>query len=404
MLCVRFFFVWNLDFFNQMEYNETTNEIDNFYFEREILEMQSYINVDKNMIVNTTIGDAEVVWYDVRQAPFSLHGFHEPQTMPFFCRLPLDVAKATSEEVDLLSRESAGGRVRFSTDSPYIAIRVKYLVVGRSSHLTLVSSAGFDLYTDGEFGSRYIKELRMSYKMEDSYEQIAYLEGSFMRSYTINFPVHSVVEKVEIGLKPGATLKEAMPYRNLNPILFYGSSIVHGTAASRPGCIYPAVISRELNMDFRNIGFSGNAKGERATAEWMATLPMSVFVSDYDYNAPTVEHLEKTHHALYETIREKNPDVPYIMITRPDYWTRAREYDHILDRRDVIMRSYIKARESGDKNVYFIDGMSFFATEHQYEMTMDGIHPNDAGFLKMADGIGCVIKHALEKQSSNDCC
>ena len=109
--------------------------------------------------------------------------------------------------------------------------------------------------------------------------------------------------------------------------------------------------------------------------------------------------MEKTHHALYETIREKNPEVPYIMITRPDYWTRAHEYDHILDRRDVVMRSYMKAREEGDKNVYFIDGMSFFATAHQYEMTMDGIHPNDAGFLKMADGIGCVIKHALEKQA-----
>lgn len=351
------------------------------------------------MIVNTTIGDAEVVWYDVRTAPFSLHGFHEPQTMPFFCRLPLDVAKATSEEVDLLSRESAGGRVRFSTDSPYIAIRVKFLVVGRSSHLTLVSSAGFDLYVDGEFGSRYIKEFRMPYDMGDSYEQIANLDGEVMRSYTINFPVHSVVEKVEIGLKPDARLEAANPYRDIAPILFYGSSIVHGTAATRPGCIYPAMISRELNMDFRNIGFSGSAKGEPAIAKWMATLPMSVFVCDYDYNAPTVEHLETTHYAMYETIREKNPDVPYIMITRPCYWTRITEQEDILQRRDVIMRSYLKARETGDKNVYFIDGMSFFATAHQYEMTMDSIHPNDAGFSQMANYIGCVIKHALEKRN-----
>ncbi|MBQ9805773.1 MAG: hypothetical protein IJW49_04625 [Clostridia bacterium] len=361
--------------------------------------MQSYINVDKNMIVNTTIGDVDVVWHDVRQAPFSLHGFHEPHTMPFFCRLPLDVAKATSEEVDLLSRESAGGRVRFSTNSPYIAIRVKFLAVGRSPHLTLVSSAGFDLYVDGEFGSRYVKEFRMPYDMVDSYEQIANLDGDAMRSYTINFPVHSVVECVEIGLKPDARLEAANPYREIAPISFYGSSIVHGTAATRPGCIYPAMISRELNMDFRNIGFSGSAKGEPEIAKWMATLPMSVFVSDYDYNAPTVEHLEATHYAMYETIREKNPDVPYIMITRPCYWTRSTEQEYILQCRDVIMRSYLKAREAGDKNVYFIDGMSFFETAHQYEMTVDSIHPNDAGFAQIADRIGCVIKHALEKRN-----
>ena len=34
--------------------------------------MESYINIDKNMIVNTTIGDAEVVWMDVQKEPFSL--------------------------------------------------------------------------------------------------------------------------------------------------------------------------------------------------------------------------------------------------------------------------------------------------------------------------------------------
>lgn len=359
--------------------------------------MESYINIDKNMIVNSTIGDVDVVWYDVRKAPFSLHGFHEPRSMPYFCRVPTDVAEATSVGVAKLSKESAGGRVRFSTNSPYIAIRAKLLVVGRSSHLTLISSAGFDLYMDGEFGSRFIKEFRMVYDMVDSYEQIVKLDGEKMRSFTINFPVHSVVESLEIGLKPDAAVDMPRPYRDVSPVIFYGSSIVHGTAATRPGYIYPAIISRELNIDFRNIGFSGQAKGEKALAKWMAELPMSVFVCDYDHNAPTVEHLEATHYPLYETIREKNPDVPYIMVTRPDYWTLINDQETILKRRDVIMSSYLKARAAGDKNVYFIDGLSFNVAPHQYEMSVDGVHPNDAGFIRMADGIGTVIRHALEK-------
>ena len=359
--------------------------------------MESYINIDKNMIVNTTIGNAEVAWFDIKKAPFSLHGFDAPETSPFYRRVPADIAAATSAGVEALSKESAGGRVRFSTNSPYIAIRAKYLVVGRSSHLTLVSSSGFDIYTDGEFGSRFVKEFRMPYDMQDYYEQIVYLDGEVMRSYTINFPVHAVVESIEVGLKPGSALDFARPYRDIKPLIFYGSSIVHGTAASRPGLIYPAIISREFNMDFRDIGFSGMAKGEKVLAEWMAELPMSVFVCDYDHNAPTVEHLEATHYALYETIRAKNPDLPYIMVTRPDYWTMPCDQDAILRRRDVIMSSYLKARAAGDKNVYFIDGLSFNVAPHQYDMTMDSVHPNDSGFIRMADTIGTVIRHALER-------
>lgn len=359
--------------------------------------LESYINIDKNMIVNTTIGDAEVVWLDVKKEPFSLHGFYEPETSSLYRRVPADIAAATSSGVEALCKESAGGRVRFSTNSPYIAIRAKFLVIGRASHVSLISTAGFDIYVDGEFGSRFVKEFRMPFDMQDSYEQIVYLEGEHMRSYTINFPVHSVVETLEIGLKPGAALDFATPYRDVKPIVFYGSSIVHGTAASRSGLTYPCIVSRELNVDFRNLGFSGVARGEKVLAEWMSNLPMSVFVCDYDHNAPNAEHLEATHYALYETIRAKNPDLPYIMITRPDYWTTPCEQEEILQRRDVIMNSYLKARAEGDKNVYFIDGLSFNAAPHQYDMSVDALHPNDAGFVRMADNIGTVIKHALEK-------
>ena len=359
--------------------------------------MNSYITLDKNMAVNNTIGDLEIQWHDIKQPPFALHGFYKPLSEPFFRRLPQDVGEATSNEVNLLSRESSGGRVRFSTNSPYIAIRAKFLVVGRSSHLTLISSAGFDLYTDGEYGSQFIKEFRMPYDMVDSYEQVINMRCNKMRTYTINFPVHSVVESLEIGLAPDSRLDAPKPYRNIAPVVIYGSSIVHGTAATRPGLTYPCILSRALNIDFLNLGFSGNAKGEDAIAKYMAELPMSIFVCDYDHNAPTVEDLKKTHYSMYETIRKKNPDLPYIMITRPNYWTRNADKEDTLSRRDVVMTSYLKARESGDKNVYFIDGMSFGYKPHTYDLSVDSVHPNDAGFVRMADAIESVVTDILER-------
>ena len=358
--------------------------------------MENYNNLDKNMIVSDTIGDVEVQWHDVRKAPFAIYGLYRPQTESWFHRLPMDVAAATSEAVERLSQESAGGRVRFATDSPFIAIRATYRAVGRCSHVTLVSTAGFDLYMDDTFGSRYLKEFRMPVDMTDRYEQIFQMRNTpGMHSYTINFPVHAVVETLEVGLAPGSQLGEGRKYRDYLPIVFYGSSIVHGTAASRPGYIYENYIARMLDMDYLNLGFSGNAKGEQVLSDYMATLPMSVFVCDYDHNAPSVDHLAATHYPIYETIRAKNPDVPYIMISRPNFFTFL-DIDYLLNMRDVIMRSYLKARETGDRNVYFIDGTSFFADSHVYDCTMDHIHPNDTGFMKMGESIAVVIRYALE--------
>ena len=361
--------------------------------------MESYINLDKNMIANTTIGDVEVEWHDVRNVPFELYGLYEPKISPVFWRIPHDVAASVNEKIDKISQESTGGRVRFSTDSPFVAIRARFLTVGKTQHMPLISSGGFDMYIDGDFGSRYVKEFRMPYNVKDYYEQIINLSDESLRSYTINFPIRSVVETLEIGLKPNSKICAPKPYRDMAPMIFYGSSIVHGTGTTHPGLAYPAMISRELNMDFVNMGFAGNAKGEETLAEWLAERPMSVFVCDYDHNTPSTEHLKDTHHRFYEIIREKNPDVPYIMVTAPDYWPRFNSWDSLLRHRDVIMESYLKARAKGDKNVYFIDGMSFNVAPHQYELTVDSIHPNDAGYIRMADSIGSVIKHTLEKNA-----
>ena len=341
------------------------------------------------------IGEYEIEWRDILDKPFEVHGFYNGEGMSPYGRIPLDIELTASKE---LMSEAAGGRVRFSTDSPYIAIRAKFAYVGRAAHYTLSGAGGFDLYIDGEYGSRFVNFFAMPYNMKDGYEQVIALRGESLRSFTVNFPIRAIVESVQVGLKPGANICSPKPYRDIAPITFYGSSIVHGVTASRSGCTYPSIISRQLNVDYRNMGFAGCAKGEPQLAEWLSELPTSVFVCDYDHNTNSQQHLKDTHYRFYEIIREKNPDIPYIMVTAPDYWPRFNSWESLLSHRDTIMESYIKARRSGDKNVYFIDGMSFNVGAHQYETTVDSIHPNDVGFTRMADSIGAVIKHALEKK------
>ena len=346
-----------------------------------------------------TINDHDVVFHNVLEEPFELFGFCQSDDL-VFRRVPSQIAERTSAGVANLAQESTGGRLRFSTDSPYIALRVRFRRLFRTPNMTLISNASFDLYLDGEFGAQHVRSFPIPCDSEDSFEALVKLNGGYMQSYTLYFPVHSVVENVEIGFAPDAIFGESdKPYRDLRPLVFYGSSIVHGIAASRSGNTYPAMISRRLNMDFRNIGFSGAARAEEAICDWITTLPMSVFVYDYDHNAPTVEYLEETHYKFYTRFREARPEIPVIMITRPDYGYLDSAQSDTLRRRDIILRSYLSAREAGDENVYFIDGLSFHIYPHRDEMTVDSCHPNDAGFIRMADAIGTVIQIILEKST-----
>lgn len=140
-------------------------------------------------------------------------------------------------------------------------------------------------------------------------------------------------------------------------------------------------------MDHINLGFSGNGKAEDAIVAYMASLDMAVFVSDYDHNAPDVAYLEKTHCKMYQAIREKHPDVPYIMLSKPNYYSYQRPLAGTLKnraRRAVILDTFQYALAQGDENVYFIDGERLLPND---ACTVDALHPNDLGFYFMAETV-----------------
>ena len=47
-----------------------------------------YTEVDRNMIVATSINKSDVKFYDVREAPFEIYGLYDPINQPCFCRTP----------------------------------------------------------------------------------------------------------------------------------------------------------------------------------------------------------------------------------------------------------------------------------------------------------------------------
>jgi hypothetical protein len=266
-------------------------------------------------------------------------------------------------------------------------------------HMPASGVAGFDLFVDSPDGysSRFIKTFMPPWHTTDEgYESKIELDGKKMRHYTINFPSYSGVSELWVGISEGSMLTNGVPYRDLPPMIYYGSSITQGGCSSRPGNIYQNVVCRRTNIDYINLGFSGSGRGEDTIVDYMASLDMCAFVSDYDHNSPSCEHLAETHYRMYEKIRAAHPDVPYIMISRCDF---DSVYDINIERRNIIYQSYRKARDAGDKNVYYIDGASIFRGTYENMCTVDSCHPNDLGFALMADAITAELNRAFTQNN-----
>lgn len=348
--------------------------------------MSTLEQIDPNFKVEATIDKDDVAFYDVRKAPFKVHGLIYENGK--FRRLPEEVAAATNEGVHELHAKTTDGRVRFKTNSPYVAIHAEMPIVANGSPQSAgAANGGFDLYIrkNGEY--RYAKTFLPPSNMTSGYESIVDWGTSEVRDITIYFPRHSEVSSLCIGLSESAEVWEPEPYTIEKPIVFYGSSITQGGCSSRAGTIYTSISARQFDADHLNLGFSGNAKGETVMAEYIKTLDMSMFVLDYDHNAANAEHLLKTHEPFFKIIRDAHPELPILIMSRPVYYLSPGE----ITRLEVIRATYEHALERGDKNVYFLDGPTLMALAKD-EGTVDGCHPTDWGFFSMAQAVCGVLE------------
>ena len=337
----------------------------------------------------TTITRFDPVFLDVTKAPFELYGFAEG-----FHRLPTEVAEATSEKVALISKYSCGCRLRFKTTSDYIVVHAEIGESETVATMPIVATSGFDVYfyDNGKYyfkgsfcnsqgaGKTFV-EARLMYDSDD------------MKDVVIDFPITSEIKEMYVALREGSELDAPSKYKFEKPIVCYGSSIVQGIGSGRPGSLYTAELSRRFDANVINLGFGGAAKAEFAIMDYMSKLDMCAFVYDYDHNAPTPDYLEETHYAGYRMIRDRNPSLPIIMASKPDYhFSNVGENER---RRQIIISSYERALAEGDKNVYFVDGSKMYPPELREVCSVDGCHPNDVGFMFMANAFEAALKKAL---------
>ena len=345
--------------------------------------------LDKNLIVDKEIDKTGLVFHSFEEEPFRIFGDLRREDDGLLYRLPKEVAERTSRGVFGHAAATAGGRVRFRTNSARIAIIAKYDHVTMMPHFALTGSAGLDIYESNEFQTIYAPPIEIPNK---AFESVVNFGDNEYKEITINLPLYSTLTYLYIGLDEGTEVLAPTPYKHEKPIVYYGSSITQGACASRPGNTYQSILSRWLDWDYINLGFSGSAHAENSIVEYIASMDMSVFVCDYDHNAPNPEFLERTHLPLYRKVREKNPDLPIVFMTRPN----SVGSNNRLQRREIIKRTYDIALAEGDKNVYFLD-----PTEHTPfaidEGTVDHCHPSDLTFYFMATALRPILEEIEKK-------
>lgn len=182
--------------------------------------MNAIEKIDKNFATAKVLPQDELVFHDVRKEPFTIHGLLYDQEDGPFRRIPQHIAEKVNEGTLRLHTNTAGGRVRFCTDSSRIAIRAVMPKKCLMPHMPFLGSSGFDLYEQTDVGYQYRGSFTPPTNRGNEYESVIPLGSGKMRAFTIHFPLYDNVAQLYIGLDTDAQIATCKGYTNDIPIFF----------------------------------------------------------------------------------------------------------------------------------------------------------------------------------------
>lgn len=304
-----------------------------------------------------------------------------------FERIPQSKLEGLSCGVCENARYSAGKTITFSTDANFIDLLVTYERQDLFNNMDVRMSSGLDVYgVLAEGGLEWLCCLAPK-STSRLWAEGRIEHGNRFSSLLIVLPSYAAIEEIMLRVEKKFSVTIEEKTSNVD-ILFYGSSITQGCAASRSGLNYVNQVALKLGCRIANYGFSSSAKGEEEIAQLIAHEHASVYVIEYDHNA-TVDELKKTHQRFYEIVRAENPSSFIIFLSRISAGISISQDEY--EERDKIIRETVDyAARQGDGNVCYIPGDKIAPTNER-SLFVDDRHPNDRGMSLIADQIIGVI-------------
>ncbi len=346
------------------------------------------------MAANGTDDATQLDWHDA--ASIGVEGKGWSDTPGPYHRLPSRAEGWVTEKVWTHGACAAGLTFEFETDSPQIWARWRLgrKTLDAGTHETDLCRDGLDLYARDDTGA-----WRWAGKADPGPDQQC--ESCFSepfiperRRYRIYLPLFNVVESLEIGVCAGSLFEGVAP-RPDQPIAYYGTSIVHGRSASRPGMVHAAILGRRLDVPMLNLGFCGSAHMEIELARLMAELDPCIYMIDSLPNMGP-EGIAERAEPFILALREKHPETPIVLIedrTMAGAAFRPGQIEYHQALRFELRKVYGRLIEGGDDHLYYVPHDTLLGDDG--DATTDRSHPSDLGYWRYAEALEPVLRRVL---------
>lgn len=312
-------------------------------------------------------------------------------------RFPARYETVLRKEVWNLGKNTAGVGIRFRTNARTIAVRWTVLNNANLAHMASTGVRGVDLYAYVGTGWQYVKT---GFPKEPTTEAILLAKGDGVeREYLINLPLYDGVTSVSIGVNEAALITPAKDKHLIDkkPIVYYGTSIAQGGCASRPGLAFTNILARKLNQQIINLGFSGNGNIETSVGQAMVEADASLYVVDCNPNTQPEEIYDRTI-ALVNLLKKDRPSVPVLLVEGflydSDYLNPdAGIHDRVKKKNAELKRAFDALKKSGVSGLHYRTNDGLIGSDR--EGTVDGVHPNDIGMLRIADALYPTVRKLL---------
>ncbi|RZK70179.1 MAG: hydrolase, partial [Pedobacter sp.] len=316
------------------------------------------------------------------------------ETANVYNRVDTAKYKGLPAKVAQLLTNSAGLGIRFTTNSTVISAKWCVSKSRALANMSPIAHKGVDLYIKNGDTWQFASVGKPSGVCND--EIIISRMDNSQKECLLYLPLYDVVTNVEIGIEKEATIQAAAePFTG--KVLIYGSSIVHGAGASRPGMAYPARLARQTGINFINLGLSGNARMEPEVVDMLTTIKADAYILDCVPNTNPQLIKERTAY-LVNAIRKKYPEVPIIVmqsvVRESGYWDKVLG-DQVKNQNINIQQEVLKLLQKDMQHLYFITSENMLGSDH--EGTVDGVHPTDLGYDRMLNHIRPLLTEILSK-------
>lgn len=337
------------------------------------------------------------IYHDMRG--YTVYGTLAPDAAKSYSRLPDSLSTQVRESLWNMGQNSAGLSIRFTTNATDIYARWSSLNQTKMNHMNPVGIRGMDLYVLNDDNTWAFVGSAIPSSKEETKATIVKGMSAKMRDYLLFLPLYDGIYNLQIGVNKGAVIKEpenAVICRE-KPVVMYGTSILQGGCASRPGMAHTNILQRMLNREVFNLGFSGNGHLDPEIASLMAAKDAGVYVIDVLPNN-TIKSLGTKLEPFYRILRKAHPDTPILLVESPLYPRTRIDAPYrkgILALNGALRDFYDRMVAEGDSNIHYFEGKDIL--DDDCEGSIDGIHFTDIGFKNFAHRLYPVLKKIIEK-------